>query len=85
MLQITLAVCFLGWSLVFRSNPDLFLDGLDPCFRQCCETGNAGTATFCLCGTGTVTHFGSGTGSNIKWKTKVKKIKNERPIVSPII
>jgi hypothetical protein len=44
------------------------------------------TATFCLCGTGTEMHFGSGTGfgsvSNIKCNTKVKtvkKFKNERP------
>jgi hypothetical protein len=49
------------------------------CFEHCCGTGakigTAGTATFCLGGTGTGTamHFGSGSGSNIKKNTKFKK------------
>ncbi len=36
--------------------------GLDPCSWQCCGTGNAGTATFCHSGTGTVMYYGSGSG-----------------------
>jgi hypothetical protein len=52
---------------------------------QCCETGTAETATFCLSGTltgmlyGSVSGTGFGSGSNIKCNKKVKKIKNERP------
>ncbi len=55
-------------------------------YRTCMQrgrTGTAGTTTFCCSGTGTATgmHRGTvfGSESNIKWNTKVKKIKNERP------
>jgi hypothetical protein len=48
---------------------------------QCCGTGTAGTVTFCLCGTRTGKHYGSGTGfgpeSNIKCNKKSKKQKGE--------
>jgi hypothetical protein len=50
--------------------------------KQCYGTGTAGTVNFCLGGTGNRTHYGYGTGfgsgSNIKWNKKVKRIKNER-------
>ncbi len=50
--------------------------------NQCCGTGTAGTVTFCLSGTGTGMHYGSGseagfgTGNNVKWNFfKSKKLK----------
>ncbi len=52
---------------------------LDNHIIQCCGTGTARTATFCLSGTGTVMHSGFGPGSNVKCYAKVKRIKNERP------
>jgi hypothetical protein len=51
------------------------------CFEHCCgtgaETGTAGTATFCLSGTGigTSMHLGSGSGSSIKI---IQKSKNQK-------
>ncbi len=44
--------------------------------KQCCGTGTARTAIFSLCGTGTGSEFGTrfGSGSNIKWITKVNKL-----------
>ncbi len=46
-------------------------------FQECCETGTA-IGTFFL-GTGTAKHSGSGFGSgtNIKWNTEVKNVRNE--------
>jgi hypothetical protein len=47
---------------------------------QCCGTGTAGTANFCLGGTESVMYSGSGlgSGSNKNWNTKVKKLKNKK-------
>jgi hypothetical protein len=45
--------------------------------RQCCETGTAGTITFCFSGTRTGMHYGSGSGSGTRfgWKSwKNKKL-----------
>ncbi len=69
-------------NLITITTPDLGLDlslqaykgpvHLMKPWNQCYETG---TATFCRSWTGTVMHSGSGfgSGSNIKWNTKVKK------------
>jgi hypothetical protein len=52
---------------------------------HCCGTGTVGTVTFCLSGTGTGLHNGSGSGTrfesgfNIKGDEKVKKLKIEGP------
>ncbi len=51
----------------------LFLSSIEE-FKvdQCCGTGTVGTVTFCLCETGTVINYGSGTGIVIviEWNHK---------------
>jgi hypothetical protein len=52
------------------------------CFNQCCATGTAGNATFCLGKTRTVMHsgFGSGFGSvsNTKCNSKARKFNKSK-------